>query len=100
MRWKEKQQLELSKFKMKYDVLKVSNDESTWFNAMLVKSKDDWKLSVVIRWTDDNKDVSNDMSFVTNDNLPVQVISGIRFYWRIKKRMICKSLKTNRYSLT
>ena len=82
---KEKQQLELSEFKMKYDVLKVSNDENTWFNAMLVKSKDDWKLSVVIRWTDDNKDVSNDMSFVTNDNLPVQVISGIRFIEELKR---------------
>ncbi len=81
----EKQELKLSEFKMKYDVLKVSNDESTWFNAMLVKSKDDWKLSVVIRWTDDNKDVSNDMSFVTNDNLPVQVVSGIRFIEELKR---------------
>lgn len=83
--WWENEELELSEFNMKYDVLKKYNDTETWFSAMLVRDKSDWALTLVIRWTDDRKDAIDDISFVSNNSMPTQLKSWMKFIEELKK---------------
>ena len=79
--------LMLSKFQLKYDVLKKYNDPTTWFSAMLVRRKEDWELTVVIRWTDDKRDLYDDKKLY-NNKMPKQLISAIDFIEALKAQWL------------
>ncbi|EKE26960.1 MAG: hypothetical protein ACD_4C00105G0002 [uncultured bacterium (gcode 4)] len=77
-------------FQDKYDILSdPENDTTSWFQAMLVserRNKDPNELTLLLRWTDEMKDIWSDLQILEWWELPEQVKPMLTYF----KKLISK----------
>lgn len=90
-------------FQNKYDILwEPANDPVTWFQAMIVTekgSKDSNELTLLLRWTDEMKDIWSDLQILEWWSLPEQTKPMLVYFKKIMDKYPNKTFNVVGHSL-